>query len=232
MPARAWGAENLTEIERAEKILNADVDQFGGEQRFDLILQLVGNNTVSEDRINVSVRRLLREKFLLGLFENPFVDIDTADSLVGQADFVAAGKDTQRKSFTLLINNDTVLPFKYDKNTKFYIEGLDETLLAARGLTVVATPAEADFAILRLQAPYEPRPGGFESHYHSGSLEYNSTERARQAAVYAAVPTIVDIYLDRPTAIPEIVEQAKAVMANYGAAGDALLEGADIVSIQ
>ncbi|KZM25814.1 uncharacterized protein EKO05_0002588 [Ascochyta rabiei] len=224
MPARAWGVENLTEIERAEKILNAGVDQFGGEQRFDLILQLVGNNTVSEDRIDLSVRRLLREKFLLGLFENPFVDADAADSLVGQADFVAAGKDTQRKSITLLTNNDTVLPLKHNKSTKFYTEGLNKTLLAARDITVVATPADADFAILRLQAPYEPRPGGFEANYHAGSLEYNATERARQAAIYSAVPTIVDIYLDRPAAIPEIVEQAKAVMANYGAAGDALLD--------
>lgn len=224
MPARAWGAENLTEIERAAKILNAGTDQFGGEQRFDLILQLVGNNTISEDRIDVSVRRLLREKFLLGLFENPFVDVDAADSLVGQADFVAAGKDTQRKSFTLLTNNDTILPLKHDKTMKFYTEGLNKTLLASRDITVVATPAEADFALLRLQAPYEPRPGGFEANYHAGSLEYNATEQARQAAIYSTVPTIVDIYLDRPAAIPEIAEQAKALMANYGAAGEAFLD--------
>ncbi|KAF1364189.1 glycoside hydrolase [Lizonia empirigonia] len=224
MPARAWGAENLTEIERAAKILNAGTDQFGGEQRFDLILQLVGNNTISEDRIDLSLRRLLREKFLLGLFENPFVDVDAADSLVGQADFVAAGKDTQRKSFTLLTNNDTVLPLKHDKTMKFYTEGLNKTLLASRDITVVATPAEADFALLRLQAPYEPRPGGFEANYHAGSLEYNATEQARQAAIYSTVPTIVDIYLDRPAAIPEIAEQAKALMANYGAAGEAFLD--------
>ena len=224
MPARAWGAENLTEIERAEKILNAGADQFGGEQRFDLILQLVGNGTISEDRIDISVRRLLREKFLLGLFENPFVDVDAADKLVGTPEFVAAGKDTQRKSFTLLTNNDTVLPLKHDKNVKFYTEGLNKTLLAQREITVVATPEEADFALLRLQAPYEPRPGGFEANYHAGSLEYNATERARQAAIYAAVPTIVDIYLDRPAAIPEIAEQAKALLANYGAAGEALLD--------
>lgn len=224
MPARAWGAENLTEIERAEKILNAGSDQFGGEQRFDLILQLVGNGTISEDRIDLSVRRLLREKFNLGLFENPFVDVDAASSIVGQADFIALGQDAQRKSFTLLTNNDTVLPLKADKALKFYVEGLNKTLLASRDMTVVSTPAEADFAILRLQAPYEPRPGGFEANYHSGSLEYNATERARQAAIYSTVPTIVDIFLDRPAAVPEIAEQAKALFVNYGASADALLD--------
>jgi beta-glucosidase len=224
MPARAWGAENLTEIQRAEKIINAGADQFGGEQRFDLILQLVGNGTISEDRIDISVRRLLREKFLLGLFENPFVDANAADKLVGTPEFVAAGKDTQRKSFTLLTNNDTMLPLTHDKSVRFYTEGLNKTLLAQREITVVNTPEEADIALLRLQAPYEPRPGGFEANYHAGSLEYNATERARQAAIYAAVPTIVDIYLDRPAAIPEIAEQAKALMANYGAAGEAFLD--------
>lgn len=224
MPARAWGAENLTEIERAEKILNAGTDQFGGEQRFDLILQLVGNNTISESRIDLSVRRLLREKFLLGLFENPFVDVPAADSLVGRADFIAAGKDAQRKSFTLLTNNDTILPLAHSKTLKFYTEGLNTTLLASRNITTVPHPADADIALLRLQAPYEPRPGGFEKNYHAGSLEYNATERARQAAIYAAVPTIVDIYLDRPAAVPEIAVQAKAMMANYGAAGEAFLD--------
>ncbi|KAJ8113064.1 hypothetical protein OPT61_g4726 [Boeremia exigua] len=224
MPARAWGAENLTEIERAEKILNAGADQFGGEQRFDLIFQLVGNGTITEDRIDISVRRLLREKFLLGLFENPFVDAEAADALVGTPEFVAAGKDTQRKSFTLLTNNDTVLPLKHNKSVKFYTEGLNKTLLADREITTVDTPEEADIAIIRLQAPYEPRSGGFEANYHAGSLEYNATERARQAAIYSTVPTIVDMFLDRPAAIPEIAEQAKALIANYGAAGDALLD--------
>jgi beta-glucosidase-like glycosyl hydrolase len=224
MPARAWGAENLTVYERAAKILDAGVDQFGGEQVFAIIPQLVGNSTISESRIDVSVRRLLREKFLLGLFENPFVDVDAADSIVGREDFIALGQETQRKSFTLLTNNATILPLRHSATMKFYTEGLNSTLLASRNITVVSTPQEADIAILRLQAPYEPRPGGFEANYHAGSLEYNATERARQAAIYSAVPTIVDIYLDRPAAIPEVAQQAKALMANYGASGDALLD--------
>jgi beta-glucosidase-like glycosyl hydrolase len=224
MPARAWGAENLTEIERAAKILNAGADQLGGEQRFDLILQLVGNGTISEERIDSSVRRLLREKFLLGLFDNPFVDEDAAEKIVGTTEFLAAGADTQRKSFTLLTNNDTVLPLKNCKSLKYYTEGLNTTLLAQRRITTVSTPEEADYALLRLQTPFEPRPGGFEKNYHSGSLEFNATERARQAKIYAAVPTIADVFLERPAAIPEIAEQAKALMVNYGASGEAFLD--------
>jgi beta-glucosidase len=38
------------------------------------------------------------------------------------------------------------------------------------------------------------------------------------------VPTMVDIYLDRPAAIPEIAENAAALVANYGASPDAFLD--------
>lgn len=224
-PARAWGAQNLTHIQRAEKILNAGCDQFGGETRTDLILQLVGNGTISEERIDFSVRKLLREKFLLGLFENPYVDPVAADQIVGQQAFRKLGDDAQRAAITLLSNKDNILPLKSASNaTKFYIEGLNQTYLERRGLHVVATPAEADYAIIRLQAPYEPRPGSFTSGFHAGSLAYNATEQARQAAIYNAVPTIVDIYMDRPAVIPEIVESAVAVMANFGSGPEALLD--------
>lgn len=224
MPARAWGAEHLSEIERAEKILNAGVDQFGGETRTDLIIQLVGNGTISEERIDFSVKKLLREKFELGLFENPYVDADAAEKIVGKEEFVRMGNQTQRKAYTLLKNKDNVLPLSLDSGAKFYVEGINKTYLEARNLKIVSTPAEADYALLRLQAPYEPRPGGFEASFHAGSLEYNSTERARQAAIYNAVPTIVDIYLDRPAAIPEIEEASQALLANFGSGPEAFLD--------
>ncbi|CAA9960838.1 Periplasmic beta-glucosidase [Pyrenophora teres f. maculata] len=226
MPARAWGAENLTELERAEKILNAGTDQMGGEERTDLILELVEKGIVSEERIDRSVRRLLREKFILGLFDSPFLDPTAAEASVGREEWLAIGYEAQRRSFTLLTNTDNVLPLDASdcKKTKFYVEGLNSSYLEARDLQVVATPEEADYAFLRLAAPYEPRPGGFESSYHAGSLEYNTTEKARQAAIYNAVPTIVDMYLDRPGAFPEIAENAKALMVNFGASPNAFLD--------
>lgn len=224
MPARAWGAENLTELERAEKVLNAGTDQFGGEDRTDLILELVEKNIISEARIDISVRRLIREKFVLGLFDNPFVDVDAAEKTVGQDEWVKLGLETQKRSFTLLTNDESILPLKKANGAKFYVEGINATFLEDRNLHVVSTVEEADYALLRLSAPYVPRPGGFEANYHAGSLEYNATEKARQAAIYSAVPTIVDIYLDRPAIIPEIAEAAKALLANFGAAPEAFLD--------
>lgn len=226
MPARAWGVESLSELERAARVLDAGVDQFGGEQRPELIVELVETGRIPESRLDASVRRLLKEKFLLGLFDNSrFVDAAAAASIVGHPDFVAIGAKAQRDHYTLVKNQDDILPLKdLAAETKIYIEGLNASSLTDRGFTVVETPQEASVALLRLQAPYEPRPGGFEANYHAGSLEFNATERARQQAIYSAVPTIVDIYCDRPAAIPEIAESAAALLVNFGASGEAFLD--------
>ncbi|KAF2675856.1 glycoside hydrolase family 3 protein [Lentithecium fluviatile CBS 122367] len=224
MPARAWGVEYLSELKRAARILQAGVDQFGGEQRPELIVELVNTGVITEERLDTSIRRLLREKFVLGLFENPFVDVDAAVQTVGNPYFRRLGNETQRKAYTLLTNNNDILPLKNTANMTFYVEGIDPSYLEARDLHITTTPSEATLALVRLQAPYEPRPGGFEAAYHAGSLEYNATEKARQAAIYSAVPSIVDIYLDRPAAIPEIAESAAALLANFGAGPDAFLD--------
>ena len=69
---------------------------------------------------------------------------------------------------------------------------------AARLGRVVDDPADAELAVLRINAPYEPRPGGFESFFHAGSLEFPDAERERIVAICRQVPTIVVLFLDRP----------------------------------
>lgn len=97
-PARAWGLEHLSVAERAARGLEAGCDQFGGEQCPEVIVELVRSGRVAESRIDASVRRLLREKFTLGLFEDPYVDPDAAAEIVGRADFTALGAAAQRRS--------------------------------------------------------------------------------------------------------------------------------------
>jgi len=167
-PARAWGVEDLTPAERMAKILDAGADQFGGEKCTELLLQLVAEGTVSEARLDVSARRLLREKFVLGLFDDPFVDADAADAIVGSAPFRAAGEAAQRAAIAVLQTTDA-LPFA--SGAKLYVEGIAADAAAAYG-EVVATPAEADIAVLRLQAPYEERGSMFENFFHAGSLDF------------------------------------------------------------
>ncbi|HMN63132.1 MAG TPA: glycoside hydrolase family 3 N-terminal domain-containing protein, partial [Anaerolinea sp.] len=109
-PARAWGVEHLSGAERVLKILEAGVDQFGGESRPDLVLELVRTGRLTEARIDQSVRRLLSLKFQLGLFDNPFVDEARVPQELGKPESVAAGALSQKRAMTLLKNEDSVLP--------------------------------------------------------------------------------------------------------------------------
>jgi beta-glucosidase len=221
MPARAWGVEHLDELSRVKMILNAGCDQFGGEARPELVVQLVEQGRISEDRIDVSVRRLLREKFILGLFDDPYVDPKLAAATVGRAEFLDAGAEAQRRAYTLLINRDQVLPLR--KGRRMYLEGVSDEVASRYG-EVVGNPADAEIALLRIKAPYEPRPGGFEAMFHAGSLEFSAQERDRLAEMCSTVPTIVDVYLDRPAVLTDLARDAAALFGSYGSSDDAFLD--------
>jgi beta-glucosidase len=221
LPARAWGVEGLSVAERARKALDAGVDQFGGESCPEVIVELVRAGKVSEARIDASVRRILRDKFRLGLFDNPFVDEDAAAEIVGSAPFVAAGEEAQRRSIVLLKNAG---PLPVHGRPRLYVEGVAPEAAARYG-EVVATPEQAELAILRLQAPYEPRDSQpLEQFFHAGDLRFPPAELARILAIASRTPTIIDIYLDRPAVIPELAEAAAGLLANFGAGDTAVLD--------
>jgi beta-glucosidase len=226
MEARAWGVEHLSRPERAKKALDAGVDQFGGEACPDVIVELVRNGRVDEARLDTSVRRLLREKFRLGLFDQPFVDPSAADHVVGATSFRAAGAAAQRRSLVLLKNGPLAggraLPLR--GRPTLYIERMDAGAAAAYG-EVVSRPEEADLSILRIQAPYEARDGNFlEQFFHAGDLSLREPERSRLLAVMAKAPAIVVISLDRPAVIPELAERSAALLADFGASDEAILD--------
>jgi beta-glucosidase len=224
MPARAWGVEHLSELDRAEKIIDAGCDQFGGESRPELVLELIRSGRVSQARIDQSVRRLLREKFVLGLFDQPFLDVDRAVATIGRADFVAQGEAAQRAAVVRLTAADSgpaALPLGTDQAV--YIENIGSAAAARLG-RVVDDPAGADLAVLRLNAPYEPRPGGFESFFHAGSLEFPVAQRDRIVAICEQVPTIIVLFLDRPAIVPEIAAAAAALLVEFGARDDAVVD--------
>lgn len=223
-PARAWGVEDLSEEDRVLKMLEAGVDQFGGESRPELVISLVEKGKISEERIDVSVRRLLRQKFQLGLFDEPFIDEEKSLKTVGKEAFRNAGELAQRRSFTLLKNEDSTLPLS-DTSLKIYIENIDPAV-AVNYATVVASPEEADLAIIRLETPWYPfeTPNFFARGFHHGDLDFKGAKKDSILTLLNRVPTIVDIYLDRPAVIPEISGGAKALLANYGASDAALLD--------
>jgi len=225
MEARAWGVEDLSVAERMKKVIDAGCDQFGGEAIPDVLIRLVHDGTVSRERIDQSVRRILREKFRLGLFENPYVDESAVGDIVGKPEFCEAGERAQRKSLVLLKNLETnggpTLPLAGEPN--LYLENIQPETAFGYG-EVVAAPTNADFAILRLNAPFEPRKGFLERFFHAGSLAFDSKEKARILEICKAVPTIVEIYMERPAVVPEIAEAAAGLIGSFGANDSAVLD--------
>ena len=221
MAARAWGVEHLTRGQRAKKILDAGCDQFGGEACPGVIVDLVKGGEINETRIDESIRRLLLEKFRMGLFDNPYVDLDQAERIVGKPDFLAAGELAQRKSIVLLKNTGDILPL--EGNPRLYIENIEPEAARKYG-QVVTDFMEADYAILRLTAPFEPRQGMLENFFHAGDLDFKGDELKRILTICQSVPTIIDIYLERPVVIPEISEACLVLVANFGVNDIALLD--------
>jgi len=223
-PARAWGVEKLSAIERVKKIIDAGVDQFGGENCPELVVQLVKEGQLTEARINESVKRLLRQKFQLGLFDNPYVDESKVTKVLGNPEFLKAGELSQRRAMTLLKNDGKTLPLKTG-SLKIYVKNIDPKVAAQYG-TVVDKPEDANIAILRLNTPYYPveSPIMLAKMFHHGDLDFKGNQKDSILQLLNKVPTIVDIYLDRPAVIPEINAKAKALLADFGASDAAVLD--------
>jgi beta-glucosidase len=101
---RAWGLESKTVPERVAAAINSGTDVLSGFHEKQTIIDLVRAGLLTEARVNEAVTRLLKEQFLLGLFENPYVDATKAAGIVGRDEFRAKALDAQRKSIVLLQN--------------------------------------------------------------------------------------------------------------------------------
>ena len=109
--SRAWGLEKKGVEEQIAIAIEAGTDVLSGFDKNAQIRGLVASGLLTEERLNLSVHRLLKEQFELGLFEDPYVDADRAGYLVGNRSFQRMAEDAQRKSIVLLQNKGD-LPLK------------------------------------------------------------------------------------------------------------------------
>ncbi|MGS0688722.1 glycoside hydrolase family 3 protein [Nakamurella sp. GG22] len=184
LSATPWGVQHLTFEQRMARAIDAGIDQLGGEARPEILVRLVRQGQISADRIDISARRLLREKFRLGLFDDPFVDVARAERIVGAPEVRAQGLAAQCAASTLLLNGHDSARLPLQRGNSVYVEGMDPTALAG-WTNVVSTPGEADVAVLRLSAPFEQRghPGDLESFFHAGSLDFPEDDIAHVASI-------------------------------------------------
>jgi beta-glucosidase len=223
--AKCWGVENLSIKERFKKGIDAGLDQFLVECTPEIVIELVEEGSITRERIYQSARRILRDKFMLGLFDEPYVDPSRAKEICGNHQFQAMADLAQRKSIVLLKNRlrdgTSLLPIGGDK--KVFVIDIDAGIVS-RYAKVVNKIEDADVAIVRVSTPYERRRGPLESLMHQGNLNFSKGALRRIHQIMRSKPTVVCIYIERAAVIPEIAEEAAALLATFGCSDSAVLD--------
>lgn len=226
--AMPWGVENLSQQEREHRLLDAGIDQLGGEHDPSYIINLVKSGAVPEARIDASVKRILLPLFQLGLFEDPYVDPERAKEVVGNARFVASGEEAQRRSIVLLKNSNSLLPLKV--HTRLFIVHADNEAFA-KYADLVSNPNRADVLLVKVNAPYLLHKGGgnFFKETHEGTLAYAGSDnegdlKEIEALVATGKPVIVAMSMERPAVLSELISQVPAMFATFGSGDQALAD--------
>ena len=227
---RHWGVDDLSISERYEKSINAGVDQYGGENKPEYVVDLVNEGKISEERIDQSVRRILTNKFELGLFENPFVDESLVSELVNRADYIEEGLDAQRKSVVLLSNKDNTLPLPKDIN--IFVDGMNKDEASNFG-NVVESPENADYVLLFLNTVFNGnQPSGIDrvldnmlsTMFPNMDLNY-SDEINEKIERYSRVSKLIIISdLNRPAILTTAYEKSLGLVGTFGVQDLVILE--------
>ena len=171
---RAWGLEKQSVNERVAAAVNGGVDVLSGFHEKKVILDLVQKGLVTESRLDEAVKRLLKEQFQLGLFENPYVDTARAAGAIGNEASRAVALDIQRKSLVLLRNagdGSVQRPLPFKPKAKVYIAGnLSKAGIESYGFTVTDgnTPIDGvrpsaighDYALISITALADQKAAG------------------------------------------------------------------------
>lgn len=180
---KPWGAEKLSIAERHYKVLEAGVDQFGGNNDKGPVLEAyqMGVKEHGEKayraKFEQSAVRLLRNFFRTGLFENPYVNVEETKKIVGNPEFMKAGYEAQVKSIVMLKNKANVLPIKERKTVYipkryspatfnwwgiYTAPSLDFPIdinQIKKHFDVTEDPTKADFALVFVKSPHSEEGG-------------------------------------------------------------------------
>ncbi len=210
---KCWGVETETIADRHYKALMAGVDQYGGNNDSKPVIEafekgvLEHGESFMRQRFEQSAKRLLRNIFRTGLFENPYVDPQESDQLVGNPTFMEKGYNAQLKSIIMLKNKNQLLPLK-SKQTVYIPkrrlkEGKDwfgnvipaqekdpvDKKIVEKYFNVTQTPSEADFALVFIESP---KTMGYskEEGYLPISLQYRpyTATTARKVSIAGGDP--------------------------------------------
>jgi len=208
--SRAWGAEDKTIDEQVAMAVDAGVDVLSGFNDKNVIINLVQKGLIDEERVDLSVARLVKEQFQLGLFENSYVDPKQAQKVLGNKKHQQRADYAQKKSVVLLHNANQTLPLNVSKKgsgTSLYVMGMDANIASDKkyGFTVTSgdyqqgevrptVPADTDYAIIRVRVSNEgANPELFFGGANPDELDLLAFSQMATAASWKVEPSLTDI---------------------------------------
>ncbi len=99
-----------------------DIDLYA-EDSYAYLPEMVKKNPELEKLIDRSVRRVLRTKFILGLFDNPYINIEEVKKGVRAESSLELAKESDLESIILLKNENSTLPLNKNESTKIALLG-------------------------------------------------------------------------------------------------------------
>ncbi len=225
---RHWGVDSLSIEERYVKAIDAGIDQFGGEKDTKIVIELLEKNLISVSRIDDSVRRILKNKFSLGLFDNPYVEVDLVKDRVNTDRNIKLGREAQKKSMVLL-KNDSILPLK--KNLNIFLDGFKTKDLSYGN--VVNDIESADVIVSYLHTVFNGnQPSGIDrlvdnvlsTIFPNQDLNFNPEIINKLDSFAQEKPTIVIVDLNRPAILNRINEMSSGLLATFGVDEEVIFE--------
>ena len=156
---KPWGVEQLNEVERYLRMIMVGMDQVGGistkryiEEAYHLGVKHYGEK-VMRNRYEESARRLLINMFRIGLFDNPYLDVEATRATVNCERFAKEGFEAQLKSVVMLKNHNSALPL--GNRAKVYVpQGVEyDKAVVERYFEVVADSKSAECALVFIKSP-------------------------------------------------------------------------------
>ena len=227
---RHWGVGDLSISQRYEKSINAGVDQYGGENKPEYIIDLVKNGNISENRIDESVLRILINKFDLGIFENTYVDESLIDEIVNSDAYVKKGFEAQLKSIVLLTNKESTLPL--NNKIKVYVDGMKVDSVDDYA-EVVDNPEDADYILYFINTVFNGnQESGIDrmidnllsTRFPNSDLAYDE-DIMNKIFEYSSISKLITIVdLNRPAILTDVNSKSSALVGTFGVSDKSILE--------
>jgi beta-glucosidase len=191
-------ANDLATATRKGFLAGVDMDMESNAY-FQHLAAAVNSNAVPRAALDEAVRRVLRVKFALGLFERPYVDEKGAVTTL-PAEHVAAAREAAERSFVLLKNDASVLPVRAGVRTVALVGPLADSRPDMLGTWSAQGKAE-EAVTLRAALEARAKREGFRLLYAKGT-EIRGTSDAgfREAADAAAQADVVLLALGEDAA--------------------------------